>query len=79
MKHLDKILHFLAGFTIATLVVVLFRNHIESLLFGFIASIVGGILKEVYDLKIKKSRFDWYDVFATVAGGIAAISVLQFL
>ena len=79
MKHLDKILHFLAGFTIATVVVVLFRNSIDSLLFGFIASIVGGILKEVYDLKIKKSRFDWFDVFATVVGGIASISVLQFL
>jgi len=79
MKYLDKILHFLVGFAIATVVVVLFRNSTNLFLFGFIAVIVGGILKEVYDLKIKKSRFDWYDVFATVAGGIAAISVLQFL
>ena len=79
MKYLDKILHFLVGFAIATVVVVLFRNSTNLFLFGFMASIVGGILKEVYDLKVKKSRFDWYDVFATVAGGIAAISVLQFL
>ena len=79
MQYLDKILHFLVGFAIATVVVVLFRNYTNLFLFGFIAVIVGGILKEVYDLKIKKSRFDWYDVFATVAGGIAAISVLQFL
>ena len=78
MKYLDKILHFLAGFFIATVVVVLFKNFSDPLLFGFIASIVGGVLKEVYDLKIKKSRFDWYDVFATVVGGIAAISVLYF-
>ena len=79
MKHLDKILHFLAGFFIATVVAVFFRNSSDPLLFGFIASIVGGILKEVYDLKIKKSRFDWYDVFATIVGGIAATSILHFI
>ena len=78
MKYLDKILHFLAGFFIATVAVVVLRKSSDPLLFGFIASIVGGILKEVYDLKVKKSRFDWYDVFATVVGGVAATSVLYF-
>ena len=79
MKHLDKIIHFLAGFAIATVVVVVFKDSTARLLFGFIASIVGGLLKEVYDLEIKKSRFDWYDVFATVVGGIAATSALCYL
>ena len=79
MKYLDKILHFLAGFFIATVVVVLFKNFSDPLLFGLVASIVGGVLKEVYDLKIKKSRFDWYDVFATIVGGVAATSLLYHL
>ena len=79
MKLLDKILQFLAGFFIATVAVVVLRKSSDPLLFGFIASIVGGILKEVYDLEIKKSRFDWYDVFATVVGGIAATSALCYL
>ena len=78
MKYLDKILHFLAGFFIAIVAVVVFRKTSDPLLFGFIASIVGGLLKEVYDLIIKKSRFDLYDLFATVVGGIAATSVLYF-
>ena len=77
--QIDKILHFLAGFAIATVVVVVFINSNNHLIFGFIASIVGGILKEVYDIKIKKTHFDWYDVLATILGGIAAISVLSFL
>lgn len=79
MKYLDKILHFLTGFAIATVAVVLSRKTNDPLIIGLIASLIGGILKEVYDLKIKKSRFSWFDVFATVVGGIGAISALQFL
>ena len=78
MKYLDKILHFLAGFAIATVVVVLFKNFSDPLLFGFLASIVGSLFKEVYDLKVNKSRFDLYDLLAPVVGGIAATSVLYF-
>jgi uncharacterized membrane protein HdeD (DUF308 family) len=79
MIQLDKILHFLAGFFIATVTAVLFKRTNDPLIIGLIASLIGGILKEVYDLKIKKSRFDWFDVFATFVGGVAAISILQFL
>ena len=75
MKHLDKVIHFLAGFFITTVTFVIFK----SLFIALVVSFITGVLKEVYDLKIKKTHFDWYDVFATFIGGIAAISSLQFI
>jgi len=38
--------------------------------YAIIPVIVIAILKEVYDLKVKKSYFDILDVLATVAGGL---------
>ena len=62
--YLDKILHFLAGYFIASL-------------FGFIGmysilvALSAGILKELYDRYIKKTKFDLADLACTVSGGIA--------
>ncbi len=60
---MDKLLHFIAG-----VVIFLIANCFMG--FAIIPVIVIAIGKEVYDLKVKKSRMDFWDIVATVAGGV---------
>ncbi len=60
---MDKLLHFIAG-----MVIFLIANCFMS--FAIIPVIIIAVLKEVYDLKVKKSRMDFWDFLATVAGGL---------
>lgn len=61
---MDKLYHFIAG-----AVIFWVANYFMS--YAIIPVIAIAILKEVYDLKVKKSRMDFWDILATIAGGIA--------
>jgi hypothetical protein len=77
-KKLDDEMHFWAGMLIWMFVFILANFAFEqwvSAIAGFLSSILSGIGKEIYDQKIKKTRFDWRDVKWTVIGG----SVLTIL
>jgi len=60
---MDKLLHFIAG-----MVIFLMANYFIT--YPIIPVIIIAVLKEVYDLKVKKSRMDFWDFIATVAGGL---------
>lgn len=62
----DKILHFLAGLSI-TAIVTLYAPLWAAIL----SCLIVGIGKEVYDLKIKHTKFDSMDLFVTVLGAVA--------
>jgi len=63
MKHIDKLYHFLAG-------AIIFWVASYFIAYPIIPVIIIAVLKEAYDLKIKKSYFDFWDILATVAGGL---------
>ena len=65
MIRTDYILHFLAGFFLATIVTTWLPPY-TALIVAFVA----GLLKEIYD--IKKTGFDWKDLVLTTAGGFIA-------
>jgi len=67
----DKALHFLWMF----LIVQVLNNFTENILMKAVVIVVVALLKELYDVKIKKSKFDWLDVLATIAGGATAILI----
>lgn len=60
---MDKLLHFFAG-------AIIFLVASYFIAYPIIPVIVIGILKEVYDLKVKKSYIDFWDIIATVIGGL---------
>lgn len=62
----DKLIHFLAGYGICATALLLFPLWVAVL-----AAAVAGTTKELYDLKIKKTRFDAMDLLATAMGGVA--------
>ena len=77
-KKLDDEMHFWAGMLIMFFVFILSNflfNQSVSAIVGFLSSILSGIGKEIYDQRIKKTRFDWRDVKWTAIGG----SVLTIL
>ncbi len=63
----DKILHFLTGFMLSTLL------SFTCIWINIGLLIIIAVGKEYYDLKVKKTLFDWKDCFATLLGGITAI------
>ncbi len=76
MKNIsDKTLHFMAGFIIAGLGAFLVSN----ILYGIILGAIAGVGKEVYDKYVKKTFFDFFDMFATIVGAYAIIPVWEFL
>ena len=74
----DKDKHKLAG-TLITLIsgVALYlftKNLYISMVTSFVIGTIAGVAKEFYDLKIKKTKFDWWDIGATMYGvGMGAI------
>jgi len=62
----DKLLHFFAGGWIAAFAADWWMAVLIAVFIGF--------LKELYDLTIRKSVFDWIDWLATaLGGGVTAI------
>lgn len=67
----DKLLHFSFSAVIVFSIGLLF-----GIVPGIIAGIVVGFLKEAYDKYIKKSIWDWNDIYADCAGIIYAVLIL---
>jgi hypothetical protein len=69
---MDKLYHFLAG-------VIIFLIASYFTCYEIIPVIVIAIGKEVYDLKIKKSYMDIWDIVATILGGLTMWGILCVL
>jgi len=63
----DKIYHFLAGFIIAIISMGIVKLGEPTTL--LIVAVVA-IGKELFDLYIRKTSFNWWDVLATILGSI---------
>ena len=66
---MDKLYHFIAG-----AVIFLIASYFIS--YAIIPVIVIAIGKEIYDLKIKHSYADIWDIIATVLGGLTMWVIL---
>lgn len=74
----DKLYHLIAGFAIA-LIFGLFNP-----ILGLVVAVLAGIVKDVvWDLFLKKGKFEVLDIFATVIGAImgtvVAILTINFM
>ena len=74
MKYIpiDKLLHFLVGFTIAVIITT-FSNPMYGLLYGAIAALG----KELYD-EYSYKGFDVYDLLMTLIGTIFGVLLLTY-
>ena len=70
-KGQDKILHLLAGFVVG--VFGMFLLPYDFIPYPVVALVVIAIGKELYDKYIKKTYFDFFDMFATIVGGFIVI------
>jgi Fe2+ transport system protein B len=81
-KKLDDEMHFWTGMLIWIFIFILSNflvSQWESSLVALITAASTGIVKEVYDEKIKKTKCDWRDFKWTVIGaGIPAILFIIF-
>ena len=68
---LDKKLHIVVGFIIGFLGAYFLR----SALFGFLAAVAAGALKEIYDKCSGKGTPEWLDFFATAASGFIGTGI----
>lgn len=72
----DKILHFVVGFFLSSIVYTLTKgNVISSLSIALAASIA----KELYDYYNPKNQVDIWDAVATFAGGIVLVVLIELL
>lgn len=62
----DKALHFIAGMIIVAVVTTLFPASAD---YTFLAAVILGFGKEIYDL-LTDGKFDFGDFYATVLGGL---------
>lgn len=78
LKHKDKVYHFFCSYTamltFTTVAIIKFGAPIQwSINFGIAMAVLVGVVKECYDLYIKKSKFSVGDLVADVAGIVAAM------
>jgi hypothetical protein len=81
-KKLDDEMHFWAGMLIWLFIFILanflFAQWLSSIV-AFIAAASTGVVKEVYDDRVKETVFDWRDLKFTVIGaGIPAFLFIIF-
>lgn len=67
----DKVAHAVVGFAMAITIAALSAIPLLAIVVVTIAA-VG---KELYDRNIKKTKFDFFDLFATIAGGYAGMFI----
>ncbi len=77
LKHKDKVYHFFCSYTVmltfTTVAIIKFNAPIQwSINFGIAMAILVGVVKEFYDLHIKKSKFSIGDLIADILGIILA-------
>ena len=73
LKHKDKVYHFFCSYTVMltfmSIAIIKFDAPIQwSVNFGIATAVIVGVVKEFYDLYIKKSKFSIGDIVADVAG-----------
>ena len=78
--HKDKVYHFFCSYTamltFTTVAIIKFDAPIQwSVNFGIAMAILVGVVKEFYDLYIKKSRFSIADIVADASGIILAVII----
>ena len=80
-RHKDKIYHFFCSYTamltFTAIAIIKWESPITwSINFGIAMSILVGVLKEFYDLYVKKSKFSIADLIADVLGIIVAYLII---
>jgi hypothetical protein len=61
----DKILHFIVGFILGVVGHILTPDSIAMLA----PTILFAVGKELFDRYVKKTKFDFFDMFITISGG----------
>ena len=79
--HKDKVYHFFccytAMLTFTTVAIIKWESPVAwSINFGIAMAILVGVIKEFYDLYIKKSKFSVADLVADVVGIIIAYLII---
>jgi uncharacterized protein YfiM (DUF2279 family) len=72
-RHKDKIYHFFCSYTamltFTAIAIIKWKSPVAwSITFGIAMAILVGVIKEFYDLYIKKSKFSVADLVADVVG-----------
>lgn len=62
-RNLDKVVHFLGGYLIASFFIVPLEGFV-------VATFIGGLKELLWDLKLKKGTPDKFDFLATSLGGL---------
>lgn len=80
-RYKDKIYHFFCSYTamltFTALAIIKFGAPVQwSINFGIAIAILVGVVKEFYDLYIKKSKFSVGDLVADVLGIIVAYLII---
>jgi uncharacterized protein YfiM (DUF2279 family) len=79
--HKDKVYHFFCSYTamltFTALAIIKWESPVAwSINFGIAMAILVGVIKEFYDLYIKKSKFSIGDLIADVAGVVAVMTLI---
>lgn len=76
----DKLLHFIAGITVCLGAVLIYYCIIKSISasLGFVAGLVAGIAKELYD-EYDYGGFDYVDMFYTWAGSLLGAGLVYMI
>jgi Na+/H+-dicarboxylate symporter len=72
----DKILHFIVGFFLSSIIYTLTKGNIIS---SLSIALAAGIAKELYDHFNPKNQVDIWDAIATFAGGAALVVLVESL
>jgi len=79
--HKDKVYHFFCSYTamltFTALAIIKWESPVAwSVNFGIACAVLVGVVKEFYDLYIKKSKFSVADLVADVIGIIVAYLII---
>jgi VanZ family protein len=79
--HKDKLYHFICSYTamltFTALAIIKFGAPVQwSINFGIACAVLVGVVKEFYDLYIKKSKFSIADLVADAIGILLAAAIL---
>ena len=83
-KHKDKVYHFFCSYTamlaFTTMATIKFDASIRwSINFGIAMAVIVGVVKEFYDLYVKKSRFSIGDLLADISIGDLLADILGII
>jgi uncharacterized protein YfiM (DUF2279 family) len=79
--HKDKVYHFFCSYTamltFTSIAIIKWESPVAwSINFGIACAVLVGVVKEFYDLYIKKSKFSIGDLVADVAGIMLAAVII---